>query len=151
MGHPNLEIRMPSKMLNTIRQSVQRPHSSVVPSSMLGRLILSRLKAPQSSAIIYAWTPKSSPGAKGPRTRLAHGPTPKYGWSEASQAVEQSPSRPRPPRRGPRRRVSSPPLPRVGGYPRRTSEFHPRPSPPQGLGPRGNSASFEAPLCKLGL
>jgi len=47
------------------------------------------------SAIIYAWTSKSSPGFKRPNTHSAHGPTLEYDSSETSQAAEQSPPRSR--------------------------------------------------------
>ena len=95
-GHDNLGIKIPPKTQNTIRQPGRPP--GVVPSSMLGR-------------------PNPLQVPKGPNAPLAHGPTPKYGSSEASQAAEQSPPRPRPPRRGPWQHVASPPRPRVRGSP----------------------------------
>jgi hypothetical protein len=141
--HPNLGIKMPLKTRNTIKQLGQMPHPGAVPSSMLGRQILSSPKAPlRCLAIIYAWTPKSSPGVKSPNMHLAHDSTPRYDSFEASQAAEQSPPRPRPPCRGPWQHTTSSPRPRVRGLPSESMRTpprsrSPRPSLPRGLGTGG--------------
>jgi len=69
--------------------------------------------------------PKATSGERGPNRRSSHGPTPWYGPSEASPAVEPTPPRSRVPRRGPSR-------PFVGSR-------H-----------GGNSTSLETPLHRLG-
>ena len=53
----------------------------------------------------------------------AHSTTLRYDSSEASQAVERPPSRPKFPRRGPWQCATSPRHPRVKGHPRSAGEF----------------------------
>jgi len=98
--------------------------------------------------------PKSSLGVKSPNTSSAHGPTPWCGSFEASQTAEQPLPRSRPLRRGPWQRATSPPRPRARGHPRSANELRLVRGP---LGQalrealaRGNSASFETPLGRLG-
>ena len=150
-GHHNLGIKIPPKTQNTIRQPGQRSHPGEVPSSMLARSILCRPKAHGYSAIIYAWTSKSSPGFKRPNTHSAHGPTLEYDSSETSQAAEQSP---------PRSRV-------LAEAPGRASHLHLARGSEAALGEQenstlgralrgasargGNSTSLETPLGRLGL
>ena len=102
MGHPKLGIKMPKKMQNTIKKLNPRLHPGTVPSSMLVR-------------------PNPFQVPKRPNTHSAHGPTPEYGSSEASQTVGQSPPQSKPSSAeltaGPRRKRK---LRRARDPPRRT-------------------------------
>lgn len=162
MGHPNLGVKTPSKTQNTIWQPSQRPPGAV-PSSMLGCPNPLQVKVPSRClAIIYAWTPKSSPGVKKPKYALGPRPNTKVrlvrgltSRRATSALLEASPPRPPAARcifASPEgmgltlgEREQSPPRPRVKGHPRRASELPPRPSPPQGLGAGGTPPRLRPP------
>ena len=124
MEHPNMGIKTPSKRKTQSDTKPKAPPrcSAIIyawmPESSLGA------KGPTPAlSIIYAWTPKSSPGVKSSNTCSPHGPTPRCGSSEASQAAEQPSPRPRSPCRGSWQHATSPPHQRVRGHPRSAGEL----------------------------